>query len=98
MVDAKQLVVSEVSQMLTLPTDSFSFDTNLYQLGLHSLLILRLSERFSAQCGIYIGYLPLASHPTLNEWIAFVDNAWRSSLITAHQPQSFPIPGCNHKE
>ncbi|WP_238787734.1 phosphopantetheine-binding protein [Vibrio sp. Vf1514] len=75
MVDAKQLVINEVTQALALPSHDFNFDTNLYEIGLHSLLILRLSERFSTACGHYIGYLPLASQPTLNEWISLVQHA-----------------------
>ncbi|ENM5770747.1 acyl carrier protein [Vibrio mimicus] len=93
MVDAKQLVINEVTQALALPSHSFNFDTNLYEIGLHSLLILRLSERFSALCGSYIGYLPLASQPTLNEWIVLVQHALKSPSQTHHhsQPQ-----GMNH--
>ncbi|MCG3724191.1 acyl carrier protein [Vibrio cincinnatiensis] len=92
MVDAKQLVISEVTQALKLSSHSFSFDTNLYQLGLHSLLILRLSECFSAQCGVYIGYLPLASQPTLNCWIALVDSALQSSSLI-NPPEPFCVQG-----
>ncbi|WP_315905226.1 phosphopantetheine-binding protein [Vibrio fluvialis] len=92
MVDAKQLVINEVTQALALPSHAFNFDTNLYETGLHSLLILRLSERFSAECGSYIGYLPLASRPTLNEWIALVQRALKSPTDDHSQSQ-----GTNHE-
>lgn len=72
MVNAKQLVVGEVTQALNLPAEHFSHQTNLYELGLHSMLILRLSERFSQQCGKHVSYLALASTPTVAAWIAVI--------------------------
>ncbi|XAW90591.1 acyl carrier protein [Vibrio sp. CDRSL-10 TSBA] len=74
MTDIQHIVQREVTLILPQQGAEISEDTNLFDAGLHSLLVMRLSERLSSRCGVHIGYAALASQPTIQSWIQHIQH------------------------
>ncbi len=63
---------AELRQVLETDLDALCEHTNLYEVGLHSIAILRLVAPLSELAGSRIRYAALARNPTLADWVTLV--------------------------
>lgn len=61
-------VRQQVAQILECDLEHLDSSANLIELGVHSLLMMRLLERFNRQMRAPLGYAQLADNPTLEAW------------------------------
>lgn len=62
----------EVAGLLALGPDEVPEATNLIEIGLHSLAIMRLIGPLSRLAGRRLDYAELATRPTLRDWQALI--------------------------
>ncbi|MFI5835753.1 phosphopantetheine-binding protein [Micromonospora sp. NPDC051300] len=66
---------AQIAELLDEPVDSFGPDDDLIDVGLDSIRLMTLVERWRSG-GVRLGFVELADHPTVNGW-------W--SLMTAQK-------------
>ncbi len=59
---------TDVAELLEQPEDTIEDDTNLLDLGLDSLRIMELAERWSSSAGTLVDFASLAENPELEAW------------------------------
>lgn len=64
-------VVSDLSALLDLPADELTEDANLIDLGLDSVRLMSLVERWRSE-GVLVDFVDLASDPELGAWFEVV--------------------------
>ncbi len=64
---------SELARVLDTVDEDISPDTNLIEIGLHSLAIMRLLEPLAQIAGARLDYADLARQPTLGAWQAHIE-------------------------
>ena len=57
----------QIAQVIDEPVDSFDLDDDLMEVGLDSIRLMILVERWRS-AGVHLGFVELAEQPTVNGW------------------------------
>lgn len=63
---------ADIASILDQPISAVQEGVNLLDLGLDSLRIMELAERWSRECGHMIEFASLAEHPEVSAWWRWV--------------------------
>jgi len=75
-----------LAEILEVPPESIDADTNLLRLGVDSLAIMRLVNRWRS-AGIRVSSRVLTAEPTLNDWLRHIE-----SLRLATERERLDVP------
>ncbi|HKR50577.1 MAG TPA: condensation domain-containing protein, partial [Pseudonocardiaceae bacterium] len=92
-----------VADLVTEDPESIGPDTNLFELGLDSLALMRLVGRWR-QSGIEVNFAELADHPTISAWSKLMDEREPAVVVgngagagpTAGTDAEFPLAVMQH--
>lgn len=73
---------ADVADVLGIHPDEIAADDNLIDLGLDSIRLMSLVERWSA-AGVAVDFAELAEHPTLDHWATVISVRMRPDAATS---------------